>query len=240
MSDLFWSLVYATAEYQSWQKDGWNTFTVTAQLLAVFTITETYGIVVQGREIWRERSGASVSVTTNLFFFSFFFVAAIFGWYEKSAAMVFNAVVTGVAQIPIVIGLLRFKGFTRQEWLSAALFGAMMGWEVYTPHKSFWYLVFSFGLWYSLYMQLKELWDSGKTGVLNGQLLLVFLVSSGTWTAFAFAGENPYFKLSQVGIITLFSAITALWCWFWIKEQRARNPRTNLPVRKWIEQILNS
>lgn len=237
MSDLFWNLVQATAEYQSWQKGGWNTFTITAALLIGFTVTETYGIIVQNREIWRERSGASVSVTMNLFFFSFFFVAAIFGWHERSAAMVFNAVVTGAAQVPIVLGLWKFKGFTRKEWISAGLFAAMMAWELYTPNKSFWYLVFSFGLWYSLYTQLKELWDAGETGVLNGQLLAVFLVSSGTWTAFAFAGENPYFKISQVGIISLFTAITALWCWYWLREHFFREGE-DYPFRKWLEKIL--
>jgi len=220
--DTITTVLEGTVEYKEYLQNGWNAATISAAFMVLFTFPEIWGIRAQAKTIERERNGDSVSNVMFMYGLSFFFVCAVFGLHNKSAAMVFNAVLTGLPQVFVLAALLKYKGFSRTEYILAGIFTCMPVWEYYTPYKSESYLVMSFGFWYAFGAQLKELWSAGKTGALDIRLMSVYLGASSAWTVFVFQGNDLYFKISQIGVITLITAIFCLWWIWWWRERRLR------------------
>ncbi len=216
LQSIFWAALEWTAEYKNW---GWNAATVSTCIILLVTGPEVWGIIKQSKTIWMDRKGDSVSNTMFSFTLSFFFVAAIYGWHLKSVSMIANSIITGVAQIPILWGLLKFKGFSRTETVLAIVFVLMPIAEHTSSSKGELYLLFSFGLWYAFGAQLWELWREGKRGEVNIRMWSVFLFATAAWTTFAFAGDEFYFKIAQVGISFFITAINVLWWWFWLRDK---------------------
>ena len=216
LQDIFWAALEWTAEYKNW---GWNAATVSTCIIIAVTGPETWGIIKQGETIWKDKKGDSVSNVMFAFTFSFFFVAAIYGWHLKSVSLIANSVITGFAQVPILWGLLKFKGFSKREFVLAGVFALMPIAELATSLRGELYLVFSFGLWYAFGAQLWELWREKARGEVDVRLLVVYLIATSAWTTFAFSGDEPYFKASQVGISSFIFAINVLWWWFWLRDK---------------------
>src|ERR1700741_3343643 len=103
--DMFRAALAWTAEYQ---KGGWNLSTLSFALAAVMTVVETWGIVEQGRTIWRLKSVNSVESEMFLHLFPYFLLCALYGFTFHGATLILNALITTVVQVPILLGLIRF------------------------------------------------------------------------------------------------------------------------------------
>lgn len=218
MPDMLLAALYWTVEYRNF---GWNLATISAATVFVVTFPEIWGIIKQNETIWKDKKGDSVSNIMFSYTLSFFLVGAIYGWHLHSVSMVFNAALTGVVQIPILVGLLKFKGFTKKEVVLGCAFALMPLIEYGGGHwgyRSELYLVFSFGLWYAFGDQLGELWRGGKRGEVDIRMFTVFLFATIAWTTFAFMGDEWPFKVSQAGISTFIVAINGLWWWLWLRD----------------------
>ena len=171
--------------------------------------------------LWKKQSGESVSNTAFVLGSAFFVVCALYGWHLKSVSMIVNAVVTGLAQIPIMWGLAKFKGFTKTErWI--ALAAALMPiWEYVTEMKGEFYLIFSVTIWVAFGSLFVELQKTKTTGALDIRLLSVYMIATIAWTVFAFSGEDMFFKISQSVLVSLMFATTTLWLIYRWREWKA-------------------
>ncbi|MDO8556858.1 MAG: hypothetical protein Q7R98_00110 [Candidatus Jorgensenbacteria bacterium] len=120
--EWFLEILRKTLEYQNF---GFNELFISAVATVIFTVLQGYGVLMQGRRIWRERSGESISVTFFSYATFYFLAFLVYGAEKWSIAMVFNGVL-GFVHIPILAGLLKFKGFTRNEWILLGAFSTMV------------------------------------------------------------------------------------------------------------------
>lgn len=194
-------------EYQSW---GWNALTVGSSGIIVFTLAEVWGAWKQNQKIWHEKSGESVSV--NFFSYNFFsFTALIFyGAHIASGASIFNGLLM-LFYIPILLGLWKFKGFTCREKVLFVFFSTMVPTIAILPWKDEVFLIISAGIVYSVATMPWELWKTKRTGAVEIKLLVVFLISTMFWVAYAFAiGEWVLEILTTVNLFLLCLS-TGLW-----------------------------
>ena len=215
--ELALNILKNTIEYQAW---GLNATSVSATMIILFTFTETWGLLKQNGRIWRERSGCSVSTETNIFVFFFTIICGIFSLHIWSISVLFNSLVTGVALVPLVWGLIRFKGLTPRAAILGAGLTLLVIIEILTPYWGFIYTVGAVGFWYAYGSQLWELWKEQKTGVLDIRLLSVLVISGIGWTTYSLTTKNLYFIISQCGNFALTTSIMLLWLWFWKREHK--------------------
>ena len=116
MISLF-DLFKRTVEYKEF---GFNALTISASATIIFSLLQAYGIFGQSQKIWRNKSGEALSGTFFFYNFFYFLIFFIYGISEKSVAMSFNGALCFL-YIPILIGLKKYKGFTKIEKITASL-----------------------------------------------------------------------------------------------------------------------
>src|SRR3989344_5572692 len=91
----------STAEYRNF---GLNEATVGAFLVIPASYLQGTGFWNQGRKIWEDKSGASVSTLFIAYFFFFFVTFAVYGARERSMAMTGNGFLF-LTILPVLAGL---------------------------------------------------------------------------------------------------------------------------------------
>jgi len=178
-------IIRNTVEYKNF---GLNVLTISAIATIMFSFVKGYGIVKQGNEIWKKKSGESVSPIFffyNLFFFSIFF---IYGIEEKSLAIICNGSLF-LFYIPILIGLKKYKGFSSRE-----IFGAMIM-SLVIPAVFFFdkrQVVFTFSLIavVAVIAQTKEIWKTKNFGAFSLKYLQTFFITSIFWSVYYTVTKN--------------------------------------------------
>ena len=193
------------------QNLGWNAASVGFVGTLVFTVVEAWGLLQQNKAIWRSRSGRSVSVTWFSYFAALSFAYGVYALTIGSIALVFNGFVLALFHAPIIVGLWKFKGFSRVEKFLGACFLAAMAVTILTPAKDWFVLLFSFGSIVSYLAQPLEIWRRKSSGVVEIRLLAVYFVSTSFWVLYAFAVGNWVLRITCPAYLVILGATIALW-----------------------------
>jgi uncharacterized protein with PQ loop repeat len=193
-----------TVEWQGW---GYNALTISFIATAVFTVLEGWGFWMQNRSIWRNKSGESISVSLFIYFGCLFITVIVYGYYIKSIAAIFNGML-GFMHLPILFGLLKYKGFTKLEKGVSCVFPVMIPAMIFLPWKDLLMISLMFGTIVPLLMQLYEMWRAKSAGVINARFIGILIISTAFWVIYAFAIRNlvmeVIYPLTLVILILIF------------------------------------
>lgn len=197
-------LLKRTSEYQNF---GINALTVSAIGATVFTFFQGWGLWKQGKSIWDKRSGKSVSVTFIAYSMFYFLAFCFYGAQKLSVTMTFNGLLF-LIHIPIMLGLLEFKGFTRSEWTSIALFGFGMPTSMLMldgSAKENFLMLLLFGILATLVEQTYEVYKAKVSGALEPQYLYALLFTNVFWFTYAATiGNWPLMVFNPCAFVLLF------------------------------------
>jgi hypothetical protein len=183
--------------------------------ITFFIIFGSCALFVQARKIWKNRSGASVSATWTLIFFAMFVTYMILGEDKRENALLFWQGVFRVAfYIPILIGLFRFKGFTKKDTLLArSLFLIIFFMVEYPSTREFLYSVVNFLGVVGVAAQGRLIQKEQKTGVVSPILLFAYAANATLWVWYTHAINDNLLFLNS----TLFLAAYAYTIYMWVK-----------------------
>lgn len=196
----------------------WNAETVGVWGCNLFTVVEGFGLFFQIRQIWKKRSGESVSVGMMLFLTTLCVSSIVYGLTYHRRPIVFNGTVLGIGFSAVAVGLWRFKGYRPWErWFGLGLVASLAAMFI-TGHFDRWYFLYSAGSAAALALQPLEIWRKRSSGVVDIRLLLLFFTSNTFWVIYAFAVRDwVLMSLCPIYVLTLGLAI-ALW---WKFRQRS-------------------
>jgi len=193
------------------QQFGWNAVTIGFIGTLVFNVVRIWGSAHQAGNIWRHRSGRSVSVSASVYQFGASGCTFAYGLFIHSAALMINGALTLLLLLPIVVGLGKFKGIGRT---GAALLLAMIGLDaamLALPRKDLIFFAATLGMIAASWLTPWEMWRNKDAGVVEIRMIISNLLNSSFWLIYAVAiGDwvlefiNPCFLAS--GLVAL-----ALW-----------------------------
>lgn len=190
---------------------GCNAKAIGAWGMIFFAFAAVYPLLTQGMKIWQKRSGEAASVVWFNYFFFLCFVTVIYGWHISSIPLLTNGIVRTFAHIPIIWGLVRFKGFSKSERIfSVLLFVALVTMAV-SSHKDLFYFIFCFGSFLSCLKQPYEIWKIRSVGVTRVELIIFYSVSNSFWIAYSFAIKNWALEISSVLSGAAFLIMIVVW-----------------------------
>ena len=193
------------------QNLGWNMMTVGFGGTIFFTLLSSWGLFQQAKKIWQHQSGQSVSVfwfSYNIFLFA---ANIVYGFSQASVALILNGCLCSLMHLPILIGLGKFKGFSRLEKLLMVLYGLLLVFMIALPFKGVLYLIFSFGNAIAQGTQPWEIWRKKNSGMVEVKLLTVYWSSTVFWIIYAFATKNLALEIICPIYLVILTATLILW-----------------------------
>lgn len=190
---------------------GWNVLTFGFIGTLVFALVEAWGLWKQNKEIWRQKSGQSLSVTWVMYGAFLLMAGALYGTSIGSIALMAAGTLIGLMHLPVLVGLYKFKGYTR--WNHALLISLFVAlWFMReSPHQDWFFLAFSFGSIASSVMQPYEIWRNKDAGVVAIQFVLAFLASTVFWVIYAFAIGDWVLMIISPAYLVILTATLCLW-----------------------------
>jgi len=193
------------------QHIGWNAITIGLFGTTIFTFIEYWGLVQQNRAIWLAKSGKSISVLWFCYSMAMFISMIIYGIEIKSIAFLINSIL-GIVHIPIIIGLWKYKGFSKMEKNFSILLIGCMGAMYILPHKDWFFLGLSFANIIVGIFQPWEIWKNKDAGVVEIKMLTAYTLGSSFWVIYAFAINDWVLKI--VCPTFLLFLFTTIFLWF--------------------------
>lgn len=194
-----------------------NAVTIGAWGINFFTIAEGLGLWAQVRTIWRKRSGASVSVGSNLFLTGLCLASIIYGQSAQRPPITINGLVLAIGLAITCVGLWRFKGYQRWEKYFAAFLATLLCLMLVTGHHAQWYFVFQLGGIISLVLQPWEIWHNKSAGAVDVRTNLIFLSGTLFWVIYGYAVKDWVLMTVCPGYLLIQISIVVLW---WIYRPR--------------------
>jgi len=189
---------------------GWNILTLGFIGTLVLTILEGYGSWVQSRAIWLNRSGQSVSITVFTFLLFEFIVTFTYGVSINSIALIFNGLLV-VMQIPIVLGLWKFKGFNKKEKALSLALCLVCIVMIFSSAKDWFFLLFSLGSIAFFLPQPWEIWKNKDSGVVEIKMIAAYFISALFWTLYAYAIHDWVLEIVCPSYLILLVLAGSLW-----------------------------
>lgn len=199
---------------------GWNAVTIGLLGTILFGFVEAWGLWEQKREIWLQKSGQSLSVTWIVYGACLMTAGVLYGLSKSSIALIVGSGLPGLMHIPILIGLGKFKGFTKRE---RVLFGSLIAALVLmaiVPRKDWFFLLFAFGSIASSAMQPIEMWKNKNAGVVAVKLIGAYLLGTVFWVLYAFAIGDWVLMIICPAYLVILTATLCLWATY---RRSARN-----------------
>ena len=190
---------------------GWNAVTIGFFGTLFFSVLGAWGLWKQNAAIWKIRSGRSVSISYFSFYFSYFVVGFIYGLNKSLLALILHTGGRILFHIPILIGLWKFKRFTRGEKLLSSLFFIGIVLTCLLPVKDHSFFVYSVGSVIAYLAQPIEIFKNKDSGTVETKLHLIYLGSSTFWTIYGFATDDWVLKMTTPPII-LIALLTIALC----------------------------
>lgn len=190
---------------------GWNAITLGFLGTMFFSVLGAWGLWKQNSAIWRNKSGMSVSISYFSFYFAYFASGFIYGLDKKSLALILHCGGRMLFHVPILIGLWKFKKFTRNEKCLSVLFFVGILLTLLLPIKNSSFLVYSVGGILAYIAQPIEIFKNKDSGTVEAKLHLIYLGSSIFWTIYGFATDDLVLKLTVPPNIII-ALITIAFC----------------------------
>lgn len=181
---------------------------------------ELWALWQQKKRIWDLKSGESLSVTLFSCNCSGFFAYGLYYLDIGSVIAAFNGITSSLIQVPILIGLWKFK---RLLWWEKTLFfvfpfmPAIM-WFSPPEAKDNLFLALTLITLVPACRQPYEMWRAGTRGAVEIKFFGTQLINCAVWMAFAFSIGTWVVILCQSLMTLTVIATVALWCWYRAKE----------------------
>lgn len=202
------NVVYASREYKEW---GLNASTVGAVGILFFAIVESWGFWKQGRKIWDNHSGESLSFRWFTYLAAYFGASIEYGFVHNSISVSLSSALVGFCHIPIIIGIYKFKKLTWNEKIQSLLFLLMIPALVYTEYKEEFYILLSLGTIYALATQPWELYKTKLPGVVEIRLIGIYILSTIFWIIYAFSIQAVAMMIVCPSALVLLLLTGAFW-----------------------------
>lgn len=189
---------------------GWDWEAISFWGITVFAIIGSWGLWKQSQKIWKEKSGKSVSVTANFSFLTSMFVGLAYSFEKNLDAVAFHNLLRIAFLLPIIMGLVKFKKFTKTEKVLCACFCTTMLLVWFMPRKDFLFLFFQTAGVLTLATQPYEIFKNKDIGVVEVKLFAVFVPNGIFWVIYAFANGDWILKITQPIFLALTVIILAL------------------------------
>lgn len=184
-------LLKDTLEYRNW---GMNIATLSFVGTMFFTVLQGWALFAQNGTIRRERSGESIAVVYFVYGFCYFAAFFVYGVAKLSIAMALNGLLF-VPYLPILVALMRYKGFSSGDWILFVLFSLMIpAVEVLKGNaRDVFVLVTLFGCLVPGVFQIAEILRTRSPGAIDPRFIVAFMGSSVFWFLFGTMTGNWIF-----------------------------------------------
>ncbi len=173
---------------------GWNWLTASSAVLIAITVWQYRANTRQAIKIWTTRSAESVSITAAASVFFIVVASLYYGLTTRSLVISF----TGGLCIPtffLVWGAWRYGEPNRQDRIVVACGVAGMLAYLLPVAPAWVFSAFAIATTIPLCDQLRKLYETGKRGVVKGELLATYVTKNVFLTIFAFAASEPVYTL---------------------------------------------
>lgn len=174
------------------------------------TVLQGRGAWMQGKRIWSDKSGESVSVPLFAYITCYIMSFFVYAWHKREIPMLFNAFLLFL-YLPITIGLYKFKGFSNKEKLLSFAFVAMIPVMVFCPNKDVVFMGALFGILIFSIFQIVEIKRTGTVGAIEPEFIVIGMATSIFWFMYAMSiGNIPLLIFNPVAFY-LNAFILRLW-----------------------------
>ena len=169
---------------------GLNAATIGVLGANTFTFFQGWSAWHQNKRIWRD-GGESVSIVMFSYLACYFMTFFVYAVHHHDATMTINAV-QGFLFIPIVVGLWKKQGFTRNQKLFLLLFSLEIPIMYWLPsqEKEFFFFVVLGALTASFVSQPMTLLQTRRRGNLDIRLPFVYAFTGAFWAMYGYAVDN--------------------------------------------------
>jgi len=176
-----------------------------------FSLYWSFALLKQSWNIWHRKSGASVSVPWMLYFYFLCPVYAIYGIQTDKWPLIAHGSLRGLCFIPILIGLMKYKGFQLWEKLTSPMMLLFVILMITTSFSNWIFLVASTGGVFAAGLQPWEMFRKKSIGVFDFQLALVMMLSNCFYTLYSFAVKDIQLLILCIAYFLPIGATLLLW-----------------------------
>lgn len=193
----------------------WTPETISSYGIIFFIAFGSWTLFVQGRKIWKNKSGASVSVMWNFIFFFMFLTYPIIGVERQNNLIVWQGVFRVLFYIPILIGLYRFKGFTKKEMTFARILFMMIFIMVEYPFTGevIYSVINLFGV-IGVFLQGALIKKEQKTGVVSSVLLFAYATNVLFWMWYTYQIKDFFLFTNSALFLSAYVYTIIIWIKF--------------------------
>ncbi|MFH1766699.1 MAG: hypothetical protein ABH826_01245 [Patescibacteria group bacterium] len=203
-------------EFKTW---GLNPLTVSFLATCFFMILGAWSMVRQKRKIWVGESGKSISITFFIFMVGLYAASLSYGLFCQSLALIMSGLIRGPWALIILVGLWKYKGFSRREWDWLGLISLVVLALICLPYKEALYMLLASSLVLSALGMPYEIYKERGRGMIDTSFMVVFSASSFCWTVYG--GWALYVGVPRIWPVFVLSAAAFSVCliawFFWFK-----------------------
>ncbi|MBI3274008.1 MAG: hypothetical protein HYZ69_02595 [Candidatus Colwellbacteria bacterium] len=156
-----------------------------------FSVLGAWGLWKQNFAIWKNKSGRSVSISHFSFSLGYFLSGFTWGLEKNSLALILHCGGRAFFHVPILVGLWKFKGFTRSEKILSGLFLAGIFVTILMSVKEASFLIYSIGSILAYFTQPVEIFRNKYAGTVEPGLHWIYFGNGTFWTIYGFATNDP-------------------------------------------------
>lgn len=190
----------------------WTPEAISFYGIIFFIFFGSIALGIQGRKIWKNKSGASVSGVWALIFFFMFLMYPIIGVERGNSLIVWQGVFRVLFYVPILWGLARFKGFTTKELLLARfLFMTIFVMIEYPSTGKFIYSAINFLGVGGIVAQGVLLKKERKSGMVSPVLLFAYATNATLWVWYTYEMKDNFLFINSVFFLAAYAYTISVW-----------------------------
>lgn len=189
--------------------------------IRVFLVVMVIALGIQIWDIIKRQSVKSISTYWIVYFAAMFLSGVIYGAAYYNTDLLINNAVLAVLHIVIVVAILKFRGFNRQEWLFTATLVLALGLMLVSDRRDYWFFGFAPGGVLALLKQAHQIGSNRNVGVVDVRLLIAYVLTNVFWTAYAFAIHDWTLQIICPANLVACAILLATWC---LVRQTTKHP----------------
>ncbi len=200
---------------KEWLNFDWTPEVISFLGILFFIAFGSYALFVQGRKIWKNKSGLSVSVTWTFIFFFMFLAYPIIGAERQNTLLFWQGVFRVLFYVPILVGLYKFKGFTRKEIVLARILFLMIFIMIEYPFTGeFIYTAINlFGV-FGIFAQGRLMKEEKGSGVVSPFLLFVYATNILFWLWYTYQVKDLFLFVNTAFFLFAYAYTILMWIKF--------------------------
>jgi hypothetical protein len=204
-----------------WLRFDWTPEAISSYGIIFFIAFGSIALACQGRKIWKNKSGASVSVMWTFIFFFMFLTYPIIGIERQNNLLCWQGILRILFYLPILCGLYRFAVFTKKDAaLARILFIMIFVMIEYPITGEFIYTVInSLGV-FGVAAQGVLLHKEGKTGVVSPILLFAYAANTILWVWYNHQIHDRFLFVNAVFFLAAYLFTITVWVQIRFRELR--------------------